>query len=413
MKGQRGELYGDLVGRLLGGAAGWKAGKTLSGKSGEALGRVIGIGMGQAAGGRVGKQVGREVDAARVKRASALDMSKLALEDEMQASQFEQQAEQAEMANSARFYMERAKQHADAKAQLESELTSAQQKMQESDATIQQLQQTMQANSEAASQSTTAALLQSVQANTQAIQQRQLAADATNTNMTLRDQLRQLADGPSGGAPEGPGNIEGQIQGPSGGPTSGNGQKELQDGPGNAPPAGESNAYQPIDTQQSGQAPPMVGGAGNLAKAAPGLTVSLAGDGRQPSTPSAYADGGKGKMGSVKIPEEMKSKLKSMGFGAAAGAGLFGVDKALETHKGTKDLHAKKRELEGKPAGYRKDVALAGVKSDISRREIAGKHPVKSTLSAMVPGAVVGSAVGPAVHAAGKRVIENIKKLKK
>lgn len=398
-RGQRGELYGDLAGRLLGGTAGFLGSKRL----GEGLPRVMAAGLSQAAGGRVGKMVGREIDSVRAKKKTgaartALEMSKTALEDEMQASQWEQMAEQAEMANSARFYQDRATQHADALKSLQAELQSAQQKAQEHEATIQQLQSTMQQNSDVASQTTTQALLQAVQANTASIQQRQIAADAANANQTLRDQLRQLADGPSAGNPQGPQDPQGAIQGPSGGPTSGAGLQELQDGPGNAPPAGESNAYQPIQPiQDSGDGKPTG-------------QASLSGDTRQPSTPSEYSDGGKGKMGSVLSPE-IVSKLKSHGFGAAAGAGLGAADSLLSGSKWTgKKLEERKKGIEKMPEGYTKDLRRSEVSTQSSKHELAKKHPGASAASHAMGGAMLGGALGPAVVSAGKKVLEHIKK---
>jgi bacterioferritin len=475
MKGQRGELYGDLVGRLLGGAGGWKAGKVLAGKSGDSLAKVMGLGLAQAAGGRVGKQVGREVDAASAKKklgalkdiirgaagagmgvaggaahafmgpgmnlaegmmnknpvhigvglgglavpsaafaagraskkkeekqASPLLMSKTALEDQMNMLASEQQAEQQEMANSARFYAEKAREHSEARSQLEQQLQEAQGKMSENEANIAQMQQAMSENSQAASQSTTQALLQAVQSNTQAIQQRQLAADAANANQTLRDQLRQLADGsPSSGDTQGPGDPQGATQGPSGGPTAGSGQQALQDGAGNAPPAGESNAYQPIQSPESG-----------LAKGEPARIVGNTGDTRQPSTPSAYKDGGQGKMGAAKIPPAIKPYLKSMGFGAAGGAGIFGGETALQAAKGPKSLIEKEEKLKTEPKSFSNSMALAKTHAERAHREHISEHPVGSTVASMARGAVMGSALGPAAHAAGKKVIQNIKELR-
>jgi bacterioferritin len=403
MKGQRGELYGDLVGRLLGGAGGWKAGKVLSGKGGGSLARVIGTGMAQAAGGRVGKQIGREADAARTKsKFGSLAFSKLALEDAMNMLAHEQAAEQAEMANSGAFYAQKAQEHAQARSSLEQQLQQVQQDLQQREQSLQEMQATMSENSAAASQSTTQALLQSVQSNTQAIQQRQLAADAANANMTLRDQLRQLADGPSSGDTQGPGDPQGAMQGPSGGPTSGNGQQALQDGPGNAPPSGESNAYQPIESPQSG------------GDAKPTGQASLADDGRTPSTPSAYKDGGQGKMGSAwNMPPEMKSKLKGMGLGAAAGAGLFGGATALEAAAGPEGLKQKEQEIQSRPESFRNSMELAKTQSHRAYREAVSEHPVASSASSMIPGAIMGASLGPAAIGAGKKVIQNIKSLRK
>jgi hypothetical protein len=157
----------------------------------------------------------------------------------------------------------------------------------------------------------------------------------------------------------------------------------------------------------------MVGGAGNLAKGEPGQVVNLAGDSRQPTTPSAYADGGKGKMGAAKLSPEMVKRLKEHGFGAAAGAGLTAADSLLSGSKHTgKKLQEKKKTLEGKPESYGKAVELSKVQSDISRHELAKKHPVASSLRAGAGGAILGAALGPSVAKAGRHVIEAIKRKK-
>ena len=403
VKGERGEMYGDLIGRILGGAGGWKAGKVLAGKPGETLARVAGTGLAQSLGGRLGKTVGKEIDAAHNKKKLGSTFTaaneaiktagvKLGLEEQMNALPMEQQAEQAQIQNEAQFYREKAQTHARAAQEMQQNLQEATQKTQEQEQAIAEMQTAMAANADAASTATTQAMLQAVNANTESIRQRQLASSTTQGLNTLKDQLRQLADGPSGGDTQGPGDPQGGQMGPAGKST------QPQDGPGNAPPAGENNAYQPIES-------PAAGSAGTDQK--PTGQGALASDSRTPSEPSAYK--------TSSAIDWMAQQAKGMGpkaIGAGVGAVLGGGTAAAEGLRGNGDLDAKSEALKGQPHSFSNAMGQASINMRKAFREAVHEHPIAGAAAGALMGGTMGAGIGAAMPGQAKKLTQDIATLK-
>lgn len=394
-KEQRGELYGDTVGRLLGAAGGWHAGRSLAGKRGANLAQVASAGLGQALGARVGRHAGREVDAK-----TAAVFGKLAFDDRLNMLPQEQAAEQAQQQNESQFYAAKSQEHAEARAQLEASLQEAQQQAQEQQAQLQQLQAVTQANTAAASAATTQALLGSVTAQTEAIKQRQLAAGTTQDLGRLKDTLRQLADGsPSDGNPQGPGDPQGQLAGPAGqAPGAGLAAGET-------PPGGEQSAQAPTASPEAAASP------------MPTTQAALAPDGRTPSTPSAYQDTQPKQASTAKaVFQEVAKKLQpgARAAGAAVGGALTGAATYHQSRKGSEGEKAHEAETaKHKDEGFGGARAHAKATAQRAFQEVLEKHPLASSAVGAIPGALMGARSAPAAISSARKAFKNIQELRK
>ena len=420
-QGQRGELYGDLVGRVLGAGGGWKAGKTLGGGRGAPLATVAAAGLGSMLGGHLGHQAGREMDAAKHAGLFQL-LKKIAFDDRLNMLPQEQAAEQAQMQNESQFYSQKAQEHAAARQQLEASLQEATEKATQQEQDISQMQQTMQANSQAASSATTQALLQAVNANTESIKQRQLAASTTQGLATLKDQLRQLAGDPgvpdtSGGSPGGA-----PAGAAAGQPSDGNPQGQGNPAGGMFGAAGASP-----ETQESAST---VAPGGEQAGAAP--TASNEGSpNNMPSSQGGMIGMPQGKMGSAELIRlaaswgekvaSLGSQLKAVGkqfapnaAGAAVG-GLATGGAALVKAQHSPEVEAERAQAldaENKP-GYMGAMGRAKAHSAHAFQEVLHEHPVAGAMAAAVPGALMGGRMLPGAARAVKKTISNVKELGK
>lgn len=203
-QGMRGELYGDVIGRILGATGGFYAGKP-----GGSLPAIASAALGQHLGGKTGKTVGREVDTRRNKKLAHI---KAAFEDSMNMLGQEAMLQQQQANNEQGFYMERARALAAQQQQMQQALEAAEQAKEQQAQQLQQLQEAMQQQTQMSNDATTRALMQTVQANNSALQSRQLANETSSSLQQLKQTLRELAgDSGMGGEPAtGP-----QQQGPA------------------------------------------------------------------------------------------------------------------------------------------------------------------------------------------------------
>jgi len=393
-EGQRGELYGDLVGRLAGGAGG-----AFAGKKGGPIAQVAAAALGQHLGGKGGKLIGKELDVRREKAKHA--GVKFAFEDTMNMLAQEQAAEAAAVENQARYFQEKARSEQQAREQLEQQAQQAQQQLEELQGQHEQLQQGMQATLQQANDSTTQALMRAVQSTQEAIRNKQTAADTLATHDQLRQQLRELADG--GGTPGGPTNPqnanpgEGQgqpAQGPAMEGPAGQAQG-AQSAPGAAPPEGAQGpggGNAPAQSPQQGQAAP----ASNVDQGPPG-----------------GGEGGPGKV-SIKVGNVVQGLMqiaKQRAPYALAGALAGGVTHEALKGGGPDETRQAIQAAEASGAAqdsFRAALDLARLKTQLAFREAAEAHPGASLGMSALAGGALGAVRGPEVHKSLKDIGKNL-----
>lgn len=393
-EGQRGELYGDLVGRLAGGAGG-----AFAGKKGGPIAQVAAAALGQHLGGKGGKLIGKELDVRREKAKHA--GVKFAFEDTLNMLAQEQAAEAAAVENQARYFQEKARSEQQAREQLEQQAQQAQQQLEELQAQHEQLQQGMQATLQQANDSTTQALMQAVQSTQDAIRHKQTAADTLVTHENLRQTLRDLADG--GGTPGGPTNPqnanpgEGQgqpAQGPAMEGPAGQAQG-AQSAPGAAPPEGAQGpggGNAPAESPQQGQAAP----ASNVDQGPPG-----------------GGEGGPGKV-SIKVGNVVQGLMqiaKQRAPYALAGALAGGATHEVLKGGGPDETRQAIQAAEASGAAqdsFRAALDLARLKTQLAFREAAEAHPGASLGMSALAGGALGAVRGPEVHKNIKDIGKNI-----
>lgn len=390
-EGMRGELYGDIIGRLLGGYGGFAAGKNLE----NPLARVGGAAVTQMLGGRIGKQLGREVDSKRNKKLAGV---KSAFEDTMNMLAQEQAAEQAQVANEAQFYRDRNRQAQEAQQTLQKALEAAQNEAEQQKQQMASLQEAMQQQTTMSNDATTKALMQTVQANNDALQSRQLANDSSSALQKLKQTLREIAGDADGGANSGMGGAGGE---PASGPDQ-QGPAGQAVGAGNsptaAPPEGDKSTNPgPIESPQSMSASDG-GAARNMGQM----------DLNRPQT------GDQNKSASSKIAamgEMMRGALKKAPY-ALGGAALTGGLHALSLHQGSEGLRQEVAEHANKPAaGFGQALQQAQQKARLALAEASEAHPVASTALASLAGAGMGASLGPALAKRLKRAPQDVKTL--
>jgi len=393
-EGQRGELYGDLVGRLAGGAGG-----AFAGKKGGPIAQVAAAALGQHLGGKGGKLIGKELDVRREKAKHA--GVKFAFEDTMNMLAQEQAAEAAAVENQARYFQEKARSEQQAREQLEQQAQQAQQQLEELQGQHEQLQQGMQATLQQANDSTTQALMQAVQSTQEAIRHKQTAADTLVTHENLRQTLRDLADG--GGTPGGPTNPqnanpgEGQgqpAQGPAMEGPAGQAQG-AQSAPGAAPPEGAQGpggGNAPAESPQQGQAAP----ASNVDQGPPG-----------------GGEGGPGKV-SIKVGNVVQGLMqiaKQRAPYALAGALAGGATHEVLKGGGPDETRQAIQAAEASGAAqdsFRAALDLARLKTQLAFREAAEAHPGASLGMSALAGGALGAVRGPEVHKNLKDIGKNL-----
>ena len=365
--GMRGELYGDVIGRLLGAGGGHYAGKP-----GGSLASIAGAALGQHIGGHAGKALGREIDSRRhfAKHAFSDMQNMLAHEQEMEAAQTE---------NEAQFYLERTRASQQAQAQLQSQLQQAQAEAQEQKSQLEQLQAAMQQQQQQANNATTQALMQTVNAQNEALTSRQQANDASNAFQQLKQRIREV--------------IDGNVESPS------------ADGAAN--PQGPA-AQSPSPGQAATSAP----AAGDTTTPAPTASPQSGSD----SAPSRDS-GQKEAMKIASMAATMKQLLAQQGGKlpyALGGAALMSGAQALSNAAGSDDLRNEVEEQEKIPAaqrGFGDALSLAQHKARLAAAEAAEHHPIASTAAAALGGGMLGASAGPALAQKISRVPKDLQVL--
>jgi len=389
-EGMRGELYGDVIGRILGATGGFYAGKP-----GGSLPSIAAAALGQHLGGKAGKTVGREVDTRRTKK--KLGGIKQAFEDTMNLLGQEQMLQQQQGANEAAFYMERSRALAEQQKQMEQALQAAQQEKEQQAQQLAELQNAVQQQTQMSNDATTRALMQTVQANNSALQSRQLANDTTAALQKLKQTLREIAGDDSGSNTGGMGSggepaTSLQQQGPAAqAPSAGN-------TPSAAPPEGGTTTPGPTESPDSG------------ASGQPGRTVGQQ-DQNRPQTGDQF------KSASVKDLAKgalhgAKQMLTSKAPYALGGAALMGGLQAANIHGGSEKLRQEVAADEKTPAGsFGEAMMQAQRKARLGLAEAGEKFPGASTAMAALGGASMGASLGPALVGRLQRAPGDIKTL--
>lgn len=252
-RSSRGERYGDVAGRLLGGAAAL-AGASKGKHSG--LTKAVAAGVGQHVGGKAGRLAGQEVDARRKHAAdgsfdvnpgmSAAQPSNPAdptTDPDAMMTYIRQEgvAQRAELEAHNQYNQQRADAAEEQARQLQQQSQQlqqqAQQAQQQLDATNAQLQ-AAQGAAMTANNSASQAMMQAISSNQEAMQSRQVSTQTSIAIDQLKQHLRELADMPSAGAPGGA---------PGAAPTA--------DAPGGAPSVSTGEAGNPVDASGGGTSP--------------------------------------------------------------------------------------------------------------------------------------------------------------
>lgn len=195
----RGEQYGTILGKVLGGTA------ALAGASkakGADTARILAVGLGQHVGGHVGKTLGREIDAARTKKANeelVADPNMLAPEA-IAVAQQESAAIKAELEAQSEYNRQRAEAAEQQAQQLQEQVASASQQAEQLQQQLQSTNGQLQAAQQAAmsaNQSATAAMTQAVNSGQEALNSRQVTMEASMALNNFKQQLRELADAPA------------------------------------------------------------------------------------------------------------------------------------------------------------------------------------------------------------------------
>lgn len=386
------------------GAAGRAAGAVVGGLAGHhflkhPLATIGAAALGSQLGKEVGKDIGRSSDAAKFKKKHS--MAKRAFEEAMNMLGQEQQMQQAQHANEARFYQEKAQQQAQARQQLEQQLQQTQQQAQDAQS---QLEQVQSANQQAVDNATRA-MTMTVQSNSEAIKHRQLAADTTNAMQSLRQQLRELADGggssPPGQPPQSP---DAGMQSP----------QQTAQGPSQEGPAGQANgagaapgAAPPEGAQQAGadnSAPSPVESPQSGAQGQPTKTNGEA----EPNRTGASGSGVNIKISNATLDTILRIAKERAPY-AAGGALLAGGLNAGFAAKGSEGLRQQKEELEAQQGGgFGRALNLAQTKARLAMRELVEENPVASTIAAGGMGAAIGALRGPGLHQTAKDIGKNL-----
>lgn len=205
-KGTRGEQVGDLAGRVLGASAALAG---ASRKKGDATARVLGAALGQHIGGKAGRFLGKEVDAARVKKANEelINDPNALTPGTMDMVQQEAAARKAELEAHAAYNQQRAQaaeqQVASLQDQIQQASEQAQQMQQQLEATNGQLQ-AAQGAAMNANTAATQAMSQAVNSGQEALQSRQTSMESSRALDSFKQQLREIADSPSIATPPAP-----------------------------------------------------------------------------------------------------------------------------------------------------------------------------------------------------------------
>lgn len=205
-KGTRGEQVGDLAGRVLGASAALAG---ASRKKGDATARVLGAALGQHIGGKAGRFFGKEVDAARVKKANEelINDPNALTPGTMDTVQREAAARKAELEAHAAYNQQRAQaaeqQVASLQDQIQQASAQAQQMQQQLEATNGQLQ-AAQGAAMNANTAATQAMSQAVNSGQEALQSRQTSMESSRALDSFKQQLREIADSPSIATPPAP-----------------------------------------------------------------------------------------------------------------------------------------------------------------------------------------------------------------
>jgi hypothetical protein len=412
-KARRGERAGRTLGMLAGAAGGGALGHRLG--KGNPAATLGGAALGGFAGRGVGSELGTEVDIARGKgkkaditkaaaamvrwvkqadtmggtaeaeapMASPTDNQELAPVNYLQAEMLGQQAQNNAEANYYRAQAAQAQQAA-AEAQQQAQMQ------------VQQVQQeAMQAQQDAAmaEQKVKAALDEAVRAKDDALKQTETAAQLRIAQQDMRMKLMEFASmDPAMSAAMNLAQTTGQatpLGQPMGEVMSPDAALSNEQAEPTAGPAGEAPDQQTAPgAQPPAGAPDMNANAGG----APGPDPSMA------QSASALKMGG-----ARRRPFDKAAGV----IGAGLGAGLGGIDRALQVRRGLAEGVAPVQErisqLEGAQDGsYGAAAALAKAKTNLANRELALAHPGQVALRQIGSGAVKGGILGHAIEDRGR-----------
>ncbi len=403
-KHHRREGNTGMVGKLLGGAAG-AAGMHRYG-GGNALATLGGAALGEHLGGQLGRHLGAHADRKAYEKAAAAFKLALdgieppALDPQTQAYiAQEQQMQDLQDKNEAQFLRQKLEelrtqqQASDAKAALlEQQQQMSDQQLQQSQAQVQQ------------------AIEQATQAQDQSVQQQQAAAAMRMAYQQLRGSVLQLAsaDPPAlSGGSDAAMSAASQAAAPHSAPTQQSGPAGQAPNPGTpvtVAPEGDAQVSRP-----AAQNEPLFGNAESALRIE---QQEPTGDAKVPNKETLASV----KFASFKeqlmhqVGEASKGILPHALVGGALGAG----GGYLESRGNSDKLNKHIQELEAKPdRGVRGTMDLAQSRARQTIGDFTHSHPVATTLSGALGGAVLGARSGPGLVSLVKRQGQHAKEIGK